>query len=362
MRELSRAQARAIAVRAQRLDLPRPTDLLAGARSLAAIQVDHTSYVAPSAELVLWSRGGWPDTADQLADLLEIGALFEHAGFLRPAEDLALLQAEMDAWPGPDPPPWRASQGRWVAANRDAVEAMLAALRSEGPMAARDFEVDFATPWTSSGWNNDKSTLMMLERLAESGRVAVSHREGRERIWDLAERVRRPVAATPLEEARRIRAERRLTSLGLARAGGPERAVEPVGERVRVEGTRGFWQLDPAADLEDLEPRVAVLSPLDRLVFDRRRALELFDFDYALEMYKPVAKRRWGYFALPVLAGDQLVGKIDAQSDRGEGELVVHAVHRDRPWSDEVAEGVRAELESLATMLGLGLTETGAAD
>ena len=93
--------------------------------------------------------------------------------------------------------------------------------------------------------------------------------------------------------------------------------IEPVdvgdaGEPAVVEGVKGEWRVDPAALGADFEGRTALLSPFDRLVYDRRRAEELFEFEYTLEMYKPAAKRRWGYFALPVLHDDRLVGKVDA--------------------------------------------------
>lgn len=96
-----------------------------------------------------------------------------------------------------------------------------------------------------------------------------------------------------------------------------------------------------------------LLSPLDRLVFDRRRALELFGFDYQLEMYKPAASRRWGYWALPVLHGDELVGKVDATADREQGMLHVDAVHRDGLWNDDLAALVEDEIDGLARWLGL---------
>ena len=98
--------------------------------------------------------------------------------------------------------------------------------------------------------------------------------------------------------------------------------VGTVGEVAVVEGLRGQWRVDPA-QLDRLgQPfrgRTALLSPLDRLVFDRKRMTELFEFDYQLEMYKPVAKRRWGYWALPILHGDRLVGKVDATADLRRG-------------------------------------------
>jgi uncharacterized protein len=136
--------------------------------------------------------------------------------------------------------------------------------------------------------------------------------------------------------------------------------IEPVdvgeaGVAATVEGTPGEWRVDPAAlDDGDLEGRTALLSPFDRLVYDRVRARELFDFEYALEMYKPAATRRWGYFALPVLHGDRLVGKVDAAADRAAATLRVHAIHEDVAFTRAMARAVRAELEALAAWLGLG--------
>ena len=104
----------------------------------------------------------------------------------------------------------------------------------------------------------------------------------------------------------------------------------------------------------DFEGRTALLLPFDRLVYDRRRALELFDFEYTLEMYKPAAKRRWGYFALPVLHDDRLVGKVDALADRKAGVLRVHAIHEDVKFTRALRGAVQAELDDLAAWLGLG--------
>ena len=86
------------------------------------------------------------------------------------------------------------------------------------------------------------------------------------------------------------------------------------------------------------------------------RAEQLFDFEYVLEMYKPKQKRRWGYYALPVLHGDRLVGKLDATADKRSGQLVVHAVHQDVAFTDEVTAAVHGEVEDLATWLGLEVT------
>jgi len=162
----------------------------------------------------------------------------------------------------------------------------------------------------------------------------------------------------PAEEARRLRDQRRLRALGIARARGPECPVEPVdvgeaGEPAVVEGVRGSWRVDPSQLGRPFSGRAALLSPFDRLIHDRRRTVELFEFDYQLEMYKPAAKRRWGYFALPVLHGDRLVGKLDATADRDAGVLRVDAVHQDVPFDRPMTAAVDAEIEDLARWLGL---------
>jgi uncharacterized protein len=106
---------------------------------------------------------------------------------------------------------------------------------------------------------------------------------------------------------------------------------------------------------QPFEGRAALLSPLDRLVFDRKRLAEIFEYDYALEMYKPAAQRQWGYWALPVLCGDRLIGKADAIAEREAGELIVHALYEDEPWSSRERAAVIEGLESLARWLDLAL-------
>jgi uncharacterized protein YcaQ len=203
----------------------------------------------------------------------------------------------------------------------------------------------------------------MLELLMMRGEIAIAGRVGRERLWDLPERVYPADVVVPSEDdAHRIRNERRLASLGIARQKTTKMPIEPVdvgdaGEPAMVEGTKGEWRVDPAALGGDFEGRTALLSPFDRLVYDRRRAQELFEFEYSLEMYKPAAKRRWGYYALPVLHDDRLVGKVDAAADRKGSVLRVHAIHEDVRFTRTMSKSVQAELEDLASWLGLGASE-----
>jgi uncharacterized protein YcaQ len=120
-----------------------------------------------------------------------------------------------------------------------------------------------------------------------------------------------------------------------------------------VAGTRGRWRVDPEQLGQSFSGRAALLSPFDRLISDRKRMVEIFDFDYNLEMYKPVSKRRWGYYALPILYGDRLVGKLDATADHAAGLLRVAAIHRDVPFSKVLTTAVDREIKDLARWLDL---------
>ena len=158
---------------------------------------------------------------------------------------------------------------------------------------------------------------MMLQKLVERGEVAAAGGQGRDRLWDLASRIYPDDPVPPEDEARRLLDERRLSALGIARASAAKLPMEPIdvgdaGEPAVVEGVRGTWRVDPAQLGQPFAGRAALLSPFDRLLADRKRMAELFEFDYILEMYKPAAQRRWGYYALPILYGDRLVGKLDA--------------------------------------------------
>jgi hypothetical protein len=348
---LTKAQARRIAVRAQLLDAPRPTDLLEVVRRLTFLQIDPTAAVAPSADLVAWSRLGSSYAPSQLKHALEQDrTLFEYDALIRPMDDLGLVLAGAADRPRYDQP--RAFLRDNDRFRRD----ILTLLERSGPLASRDIPDTCAVPWASTGWTNNRNVTKMLELLLVRGEVAIAGRVRRERLWDLPERVYPTDVVVPtVEDARRIVEKRRLASLGIARRLRPKPPLEAVvaGEPAVVEGTRGEWRLDPTALAADFEGRTALLSPFDRLVYDRTRAHELFDFEYTLEMYKPAASRRWGYFALPVLHGDRLVGKVDAKADRNAGVLRVNAIHGDVKFTRAITKGVRVELDDLAAWLGL---------
>jgi uncharacterized protein YcaQ len=365
--ELSRQDARRIAVRAQLLDSPRPTELLDVVRRLTLLQVDPTAAIAPNADLVAWSRLGSSYSPAALDTALADRALLELRAMIRPGEDLALYRADMAAWESVergDLPGWRASQRDWVRANDACRLDILDRLGSSGPLPSRELPDTCKVPWRSSGWTNNRNVSRLLEFMVQRGEVAIAGRRGGDRLWDLATRVYPDDPVVPRAEARRIRDERRLRSLGIARARGPECPVEPVdvaeaGEPVVVEGVKGTWRVDPSLLGQPFSGRAALLSPFDRLIHDRKRTVELFGFDYQLEMYKPAAKRRWGYFALPILYGDRLVGKLDATADRNAGVLRVDAIHQDVPFDQTTAAAVESEIRDLARWLGLELTPPG---
>jgi uncharacterized protein len=237
-------------------------------------------------------------------------------------------------------------------------------LGSSGPLPSRDLPDTCKVPWRSTGWTNNRNVTQLLEFMVLRGEVAIAGRRGGDRLWDLASRVYPGDPVVPRAEALRIRNERRLRALGIARARGPEHPVEPVhvgqaGESAVVEGVKGTWRVDPSLLGQPFSGRAALLSPFDRLIHDRKRTAELFDFDYQLEMYKPAASRRWGYFALPILYGDRLVGKLDATADRKTGVLRVEAIHQDVPFGKTMTAAVDGEIKDLAHWLELDLTLPG---
>jgi uncharacterized protein len=352
--QLNTEDARRIAIHAQLLDAPRPTDLVEVVDRLTFLQIDPTAAVAPSADLVLWSRlGSSYDPADLVRAIEHDRTLVETVAYIRSPRDLPAViaearDAEMDAF-----------TAAWLKTNEPFRRDILALLEKEGPLLSRDIPDTSVEPWPSSGWTNNRNITRMLESLALRGQVAISGRRGRQRYWDLPERVYPPDLPTlDLDAAVRHRNERRLAALGIARSTGPQIPGErpyvgDAGEEAEVEGAPGSWRVHPAYVGLPFEGRTALLSPFDRLIHDRVRAEQLFDFEYILEMYKPKDKRRWGYFALPVLHGDRLVGKLDATADRKAGTLVVNAIHADVRFTKAMTAAVRAEIDDLAAWLGL---------
>lgn len=365
VRTITVEEARRIAVRAQWLDAAGyderdAVDLPALAEQLTLLPLNPTDIVCPSAEQIAHTRIPALVYGDVRRTVEVDLSLVEHLGPHRhPMEAWAIaLRATRDL-------PWLTAIGRsadaihpsareWLEANDSFRTRVLTQLREDGPLPQADIDDAADVPYRSSGWNTDRNVAMMLELLQIRGEVVVAERLGTARVWDLAERVLPPVEPLELERAERTWRRRWLRSCGIARP----THLGDEGEPVRVEdadGTalRGQWRLDPDASAEGFAGRVALLSPLDRLLADRKRMAQLWGFEYALEQYTPAAKRRWGAFALPILDGDRLVGKVDARADRDAGALRVHRIHWDEDPSARLRDAVHDEIARLGAFLAL---------
>ncbi len=354
--QLDRAQARRIAIRAQLLDEPRPVNLVETIRHLTMLQIDPIAAVAPSADLVAWSRLGSAYRPEDLRKGLDVDrTLWEHRAVIRPMDDLGICIAKMRREAA------HPEIQQWVLANERFAKDLIERLRADGPMPSRDLPDTAKVPWKSTGWTNNRNVTRMLEFLMMRGEVAVSGRRGKQRLWDLAVRVFPSIINyQPLDEAAKLLNERRLRSLGIVLekyTGSPGEPIDMrgIGEPAVIDGVPGRWRVHPQALGDTFEGRTALLSPFDRLVHDRARLAAIFEFEYLLEMYKPAAQRRWGYFALPVLHHDRLVGKADITADRKNGVLRVNALHEDIRFTADIHSGVRRELADLAAWLHLEL-------
>ena len=353
--QLTRDEARRIAVRAQLLDARRPGDVVEVAEELGAIKIDPTATIAPAEHTILWSRIGGAYDPIQLSKAVESDRLlFEFDGSFRPMSMLPLMLPAMRRWPR------RPSSLEWLDANRAFRADVLARLRAEGPLLATEIPDSAAVARPSEdGWYGSNQVPHMLDFLQRQGEVAIVGREGRHRRWDLAERVYpKDLPEYELDQAERMLQERRLHAAGIAKQKSPWTPVGEVGDPATIEGSRWKFRVDPEAiaALDDDEGgRVAFISPYDGMLFDRPRLKEIFDFEYVLEQFKPKAQRKYGFFAHPILMGDRFVGLLDAEVSRERDALVVTAVHELLPFEPEEDEMVRAEVAALADWLGVTL-------
>jgi uncharacterized protein YcaQ len=327
VREVTPEEARRIAVRAQLLD-GSATNVPDTVRRLGFLQMDPISAVAPPQYLVLWSRLGSYDRAE-LDRLLEERTLFEWNAFIWPKEDLPLIQARMrERWGHYKREQWAL---QFLKEQSGLRRYVLRELERRGPLPSRELEHTDARYHERTVWWGTRAQLTwMLELLHLRGKIAVAGRLGTHRLWDLAERVYPRTETVPAAKARRIADEKRFRSLG-----------------VRL--VKGRLVAHPDADSRPVGDRVTFLSPFDRLIHDRQRAEALWGFRYRLEMYVPKAKREYGYYVLPILRGDDIVGRIEPVYDRKTRVLHVNGVW----WEPGKREAkLDKPLRDLAAFLG----------
>jgi uncharacterized protein len=389
LRTVDPATVRRLFVTRQRLAGPSPAPdadgIMAVAADLGGIQLDPVSVVARSHQLVLWSRLGRYHLDDLDRLLWRERRLFEywtHGAAIVRTDDYQLHHLLMRRYPSD-----RYAQGRrlraWLADNQALRRSILRRLKADGPLPARALEDRSTVGWRSAGWTTGRNVERMLDVLWTQGRIMVAGRAGQQRLWDLAERWLpswTPTARLPEREIVRRTAQRSLRALGVATARDVDRhftqgrypglagvlaGLERAGrvERVRVAADGAEWPGPWYVHAEDLpllerlqaggwRPRTTLLSPFDNLIIGRERTERLFGFRFRMELYVPKAARRYGYYVLPLLHGDRLVGRVDPALDRRTGRLLVHAVHAEPDAPAAAGPALAAALQQLAAFLG----------
>ncbi len=373
-KRLSLREARRLSVMGQLLSAPRPASIEDVVRDLWMVQLDPTSAVARTDHLVFFSRlGSRFHVADLERLLWQERRLFEYWVHIVPTADYPVHRESMRRYPdGPREEQSRRTYIRdWLDANASFRRYVLRQFRIRGPLRARDIEDRTVVPWGTGGWNDARPshTAMMLDLLWFKGEVMIVGRDGQQRIWDLAERSlpvemprmpRREVARSILERQLRASGVATIKQFGFAFDGRPpgwERALkeliaEGVAVPATIDGVAGEWYTH--ADLLDrpFRPRTVLLSPFDDLVSDRAHTERLFGFRFRLEIYVPKAKREFGYFVMPILHGDRLIGRMDSRMDRTEGIFHVHEVYAEDDAPANAGPAVARAVAELGRWLG----------
>jgi uncharacterized protein len=349
-------------------------------RRLGRLQLDPTAAVAPSHLLVLWSRLGRFEPADVDHVTWTEHRLFEYNATLRPIEQVPLVSAFAPFWTANEGATRAAKIASWIAENRELERHILEELARRGPLSSDQFEDRSRTPWRSGGYFDGHNVGRMLEFLAGVCRIAVAGRRGRTRLWDLVDRVwpeRLMRVELDSRDLLRQRLANTLRALGVVSGRELRRRVALPGSRIPYEQLiaegrvrpvvvsedgipwRDDWYVHPD-DAEALvaderpQPVTTLLSPFDNVIHDRDRTRRLFQFVYRTEIYIPPAKRRHGYFAMPILHGEQLLGTIDPRHDRKSGTLDVNSIHLapEAAKDPEVGRAIIAVLDDLAAFAG----------
>lgn len=319
---VSPEEAKRIAVRAQLLD-GSASGVLETVRRLGFLQIDVVQPVERPQHLVLYSRLGPGYERAELERLLWVErALFEWNAFVYPIEHLPVVRAGIRRFRRER----RTKSQRWVreflTANRAFRRYVLHELEQNGPLLSRDLEDRSKGERRDHRWWGSRMVGLMLLSLHLYGEITVVGRRGGERLWDLTERWWPETKTISTREADRIREEQRFRSQG-----------------VRL--VKGAWKAHPDAADGPVPDRAVLLSPFDRLVYDRNRAEALWGFRYRLEMFVPKAKREYGYYVLPLLVGDELVGRAEPRFDRKTGTLELLGAWGDTSRLDEALADLR---------------------
>jgi len=340
----------------------------AAIRALSCVQLDSITAVERSHRIALGSRvGAYP--RETVSRLLGGGLIFEywaHENCLIPVEEWPLFRPVMTRHH-----PWR---GDVTKEHPELAQEVLAAIRERGPLASRDFDGD-----GGGGMWNWKPAKQVLEALWNAGELVIAGRvSGFQRSYDLAERVipRELLDAPEPDEAKRlrelvlraVRGRGALTETGIAehwRLRGGAARVAPVVEALVGEGVLERWGVEDGAsdvlvvagtDPDPPRPTAAILlSPFDNLLWDRPFAKRVLGFEHLIEVYKPAEQRQFGYYVLPLLWRDRIVGRADLKSERREGALVVKAFHRERGVRRSAAldDALDRALDRLRAVVGL---------
>lgn len=381
LREITPETARRFAIACQGIAGPRPAPDRAGIlevmRRLRCMQIDPINAVARTQYLVLFSRIGPYDPGALDALLWEERILFEHwahAASIVLTEDYPIHRFWMRNR-GTDLRPWTKPYAAIFEAKKALRRRILTELRKRGPLPARHFPNEEGP--AIAGVPARYHLKIVMDLLWLAGKIMVAGRPSTGRIWDLAERclpAETPRARLSPTAVTLRTMEHALRALGVARPehikahfvrGGYPRfeqalAKGPV-ERVAVRGLQGDWYIhrENLALLEriatgNFEARTSFLSPFDNLVCDRKRTRQLFDFDFTLEIYKPKAQRKDGYYVLPILHADRFVGRADLALNRSEGLLEVLALRAEAnlPKDPAIPKAVGAALGELAGFVG----------
>lgn len=380
---LSGPEARRIALAAQGFSRSRPA--AAGTRQLnqamarmATLQIDSVNVFARSHYMPLFSRLGSYDTAalDRLlfARRPAYTEYWAHVAAFIPATDWALFGFRMDDLRAK----YGSAAGGWFDSHRDIVEWVRAELTERGPLRPAQIEHDAKKGGARGPWWDWDVVKRSLEYLWMFGEVAVAGRRGFERRYAMAHDVLPAEAlATRIDRDDAVRELVRLAAKAYGVATAADLAdywrindrgailaavadLESAGELqpVTVDGwTRGGRPIPAWVHAEATLPRrvdaAALLTPFDPVVWFRDRAERLFDFEYRIEIYTPAAKRRFGYYSLPVLVGDDIVGRIDLKADRARSTLLVQSAWWEQGAPSGAAARVADELRTAARWQGL---------